>query len=102
MSNDKTKAFKDLSESEQRALIAKRRKSAFDARESHKKSSYYSWGETIDDIKEAKGVAETFYAGTKWAGKSLFNIGKFTFGEVIPAFLETSSQTLEKSIKNKK
>lgn len=104
MSNsDEIKSFKDLSENEQKERIVQNNKLAAKVREGvHGKSEYYSWNETIDDIKEANGAAETAVAGSKWAGKSLFNIGKFALGTAVPAVMEQVTKTLEDSVKKKK
>ena len=91
-------SYKDLDDDGKRERIAGMKDRAAAGKEKHKnsKSSYYSWGETIDDIKKADG------AGAKWAGKSLFNIGKFTVGELIPGMLEAGARQAEDRLKNKK
>lgn len=59
-------------------------------------------GETIKDIKEADGAGETAVAGAKWAGKSLFNIGKFTIAEVLPGITSGIAKMHEENLKQKK
>lgn len=97
-------SYKDLDDDGKRERIASMKEKAAAGKEKHKnsKSSYYSWGETIDDIKKADGAGETAVAGAKWAGKSLFNIGKFTAGELIPGMLASGARQMEESLKNKK
>ena len=104
MSDDERVSFKDLDDNGKREKIADMKERAAAGREKHKnsESSYYSWGETIDDIKKAEGAGQTAIAGAKWAGKSLFNIGKFTIGEAIPTLLDGAAKNAEKSMKNKK
>lgn len=103
MAEDRVK-FKDLDDDEKIERITKLKEQAADARKKHRTSTrgYYSWGETINDIKNANGAGETAIAGAKWAGKSLFNIGKFTTGELLPAVSERSAKLMEESMKNKK
>lgn len=101
MSEDKV-SFKDLSDHEKREKIDSWKASAAEQREKHKDGKYYSWGETIDDIKNASGVGETAVAGAKWAGKSLFNIGRFAVAEVLPSMLEGNARAAEKHLKKKK
>lgn len=97
-------SYKDLDDDGKRERIAAMKEKAAAGKEKHRnsKSSYYSWGETIRDIKEAEGAGETAIAGAKWAGKSLFNIGKFTVGEFIPGMLESGARQMEENLKNKK
>lgn len=104
MSDDERVSYKDLDDDGKRERISDMKQRAAAGKEKHKssKSSYYSWGETIRDIKEANGAGETAVAGAKWAGKSLFNIGKFTVGEVLPSMTEAIARKHEENLKNKK
>ena len=96
--------YKDLDDDGKRERIASMKERAARGKEKHKNSKrgYYSWGETINDIKRADGAGETAVAGAKWAGKSLFNIGKFTVGELIPGMLEQAAKHAEDKLDNKK
>ncbi len=58
-------------------------------------SDYYSPREAIDDVRYAIGAGETAVAGAKLVGKSLFNIGKFVGGSLLPDFLETRARMYE-------
>lgn len=97
-------SYKDLDDDGKRERIASLKDRAATGKEKHRSSNrgYYSWGETIDDIKKAEGAGQTAIAGAKWAGKSLFNIGKFTTGELIPGILEGVAKQAEENLKNKK
>lgn len=97
-------SYKDLDDDGKRERIANLKDRAATSKEKHRNSKrgYYSWGETIDDIKQADGAGQTAVAGAKWAGKSLFNIGKFTAGELIPGLLEGVAKAREETLKNKK
>lgn len=102
--SEERERYSNLDDDGKRERIASIKERAAAGKEKHKnsKSSYYSWGETIDDIKKADGAGETAVAGAKWAGKSLFNIGKFTVGELIPGMLEAGARQAEDRLKNKK
>ena len=102
MSDDERIAYKDLDDDEKKERIKSLRDNADSTKEKFGKGSYYSWGETIDDIKDAQGAAETAVASGKWAGKSLFNIGKFAVAEVVPGIMKTAAHMAEKNLKNKK
>lgn len=52
------------------------------------KGDYAPVKEDIEEFKDAYSVKEKAIAGSKIAGKSLFNAGKFTLGKAIPAVLE--------------
>lgn len=97
-------SYKDLDDDGKRERISSMKDRAAAGKEKHRNSKrgYYSWGETIDDIKQADGAGQTAVAGAKWAGKSLFNIGKFTVGELIPGMLEAGAKQAEEKLKNKK
>lgn len=97
-------SYKDLDDDGKRERMSSIKDRAAASKEKHRNSKwgYYSWGETIDDIKQADGAGQTAVAGAKWAGKSLFNIGKFTVGELIPGVLEAGAKQAEEKLKNKK
>lgn len=94
--------YSDLDDDGKRERIADMKDRAASTKEKYGKGSYYSWGETIRDIKEADGAGETAIAGAKWAGKSLFNIGKFTIAEVLPGLSKAAAEAAENKLKNKK
>lgn len=102
--SEERERYSDLDEDGKRERIASMKEQAAAGKEKHRnsKSSYYSWGETVDDIKQASGAGETAVAGAKWAGKSLFNIGKYTVGELLPSMLEIKARNAEENLKNKK
>lgn len=102
MSDDKRVAYKDLDDDGKRESLKKLKDSATSAEEKFSKGSYYSWSETIDDIKHASGAGKTAVAGTKLVGKSLFNIGKFALAEILPGILKTAVKKEEENLKNKK
>lgn len=102
MSDEERVSYKDLDDDGKRERIKSMRDSADSTKSKFGKGSYYAWGETIDDIKNAQGAAETAVAGGKWAGKSLFNIGKFTVAEVVPAVMKGVAKQAEEKLKNKK
>lgn len=102
MSDNERVSYKDLDDDGKRERIGSMRDRATSTKEKFGGGSYYSWGETIDDIKDAKGAAETAVAGGKWAGKSLFNIGKFTVAEVVPGIMKGAAKLAEENLKNKK
>lgn len=101
MSDNERVAYKDLDDDGKRERIKAIRDQADSAKEKFGKGSYYSWGETIRDIKDAQGAAETAVAGGKWAGKSLFNIGKFAVSEVLPSMMKNLADVSEKKLKDK-
>lgn len=101
MSEGEKTPFKDLSDDEKKARIQDMRDSAKNFREKYKDGKYYSFGEAIDDIKQANGAGETTVASVKLVGKSLFNIGRFTFAEVLPAIADRSADLHEQSMKKK-
>ena len=94
--------YSDLDDDGRRERIADMRSRAASTKEKYGKGSYYSWGETIRDIKEADGAGETAIAGAKWAGKSLFNIGKFTIAEVLPGITEAIANKNEENLRKKR
>lgn len=94
--------YSDLDDDGKRERIADMRNRAASTKEKYGKGSYYSWGETIRDIKEADGAGETAIAGAKWAGKSLFNIGKFTIAEVLPGITEAIANKNEENLRKKR
>lgn len=94
--------YSDLDDDGKRERIADMRGRAASTKEKYGKGSYYSWGETIRDIKEADGAGETAIAGAKWAGKSLFNIGKFTIAEVLPGITEAIANKNEENLRKKR
>lgn len=91
MSNEKTKEeWKDASNefSDKSAQ----------ARENFGKGEYISVSDDIEEFKSAYSAKEKAMSGGKIAGKSLFNMGKFTFGKAIPAVLnELSKKANERS-----
>lgn len=101
MSEDRV-PYKDLDDDGKRERIASMKDRAATSKEKYGKGSYYDWGETIDDIKKANGAGETAVAGAKWAGKSLFNIGKFAVAEVLPGLSKAAAEAAEDKLKNKK
>lgn len=100
--SEKRVRYIDLDDDGKRERIARMKERSAAGKEKHSKSSYYSWRETIKDIKDAQGAGETAVAGAKLAGKSLFNIGKFTVGELIPGMLEFGARQMEESLKKQK
>lgn len=94
--------YSDLDDDGKRERIADMKDRAASTKEKYGKGSYYSWGETIRDIKEADGAGETAIAGAKWAGKSLFNIGKFTIAEVLPGITEAIANKNEENLRKKR
>lgn len=50
---------------------------------------YYSPKETLDDLRYSIGAGETATNAAKLVGKSLFNVGKFVGGSVLPSVLES-------------
>jgi len=101
MSEDRV-PYKDLDDDGKRERIASMKDRAATSKEKYGKGSYYAWGETIDDIKKANGAGETAVAGAKWAGKSLFNIGKFTIAEVLPGITEAIANKNEENLRKKR
>lgn len=101
MSEDRV-PYKDLDDDGKRERIASMKDRAATSKEKYGKGSYYAWGETIDDIKKASGAGETAVAGAKWAGKSLFNIGKFTIAEVLPGITEAIANKNEENLRKKR
>ncbi|MGM8939408.1 hypothetical protein [Psychrobacter okhotskensis] len=102
MSDEERIAYNDLDDDGKRERITSMRDRADSTQAKFSKGSYYSWGETIDDIRRAEGAAETAVAGGKWAGKSLFNIGKFAVAEVVPGVMKSVARMSEENLKNKK
>lgn len=102
MSDNEKVSYKDLDDDGKRERIGSMRDKATSTNEKFGKGSYYSWGETIDDIKHAEGATETAIAGGKWAGKSLFNIGKFAIAEVVPGVMKGVANMAEEKLNHKK
>lgn len=98
MTEERTR-FQDLSDDEKHERIESMRNNANSAREKYGKGKYFSFGEAIDEIKQADGAGETAVASVKLIGKSLFNIGRFTVAEVIPGMMEQTAKQAEKSMK---
>ena len=92
-------SFKDLNDDEKKEFIRKMRDDAKNMREKHKNVKYFSFGEAIDDIKQANGAGKTTIASVKLVGKSIFNIGRFTVSEILPAMVDSAADIHEKSLK---
>lgn len=74
----------------------KARKFASMLRDKVGSKEYYSAKETVDDVRYAIGAGETAAAGAKLVGKSLFNIGKFIAGDLLPSALDKGASNYHK------
>ena len=67
-------------------------------------SRYFSISESVDEFKDSFGLKEKSVAGLKIVGKGLFNVGKFTFIEILPAVAEKTANKMlqngEDSLRN--
>lgn len=75
----------------------KARKFASMLRDKVGSKEYYSAKETVDDVRYAIGAGETAVAGAKLVGKSLFNIGKFIAGDLLPSALDKGADNYHRS-----
>lgn len=81
MSNEKTKE-------EWKETAEELSNTSSQVRDKFGKGDYVTVKEDIEEFKDAYSVKEKAIAGSKIAGKSFFNAGKFTLGKAIPAVLE--------------
>ncbi|WP_143189342.1 hypothetical protein [Paraburkholderia lycopersici] len=63
---------------------------------------YLSLSEDWSELVDGYGAKERSIAGLKLLGKSIFNVGKFTFTEALPKMAERAAQMAEEAAKNKK
>jgi len=87
MSNDNGKTKEDWKE-----RSVELNDHATKARDTFGKGSYHSLENDVEDFKYADTAKDKALLGGKIAGKSLLNVGKFTFGKALPAMFEQASK----------
>lgn len=64
--------------------------------EDEDKDKYLSLSDNIDEFRYSDGAVDKSLAGLKIVGKSLFNVGKFAFSEVLPKAMDHMEKESEK------
>jgi hypothetical protein len=64
-----------------------------------KDKKYLSLANEIDDLRYGLGAKDKSIAGLKLVGKSLFNVTKLIFSEILPAFVAAQQKEINKQTK---
>ena len=64
---------------------------------SDKDSDYYDMSEALDELKYSFGAADKALSSAKILGKGLFNVARFSFTEILPRAMESTSKVVLKN-----